>query len=66
MEATCLNQIELANRWKLSPRTLERWRWLAQGPRYLRISGRVIYRIVYIEEYELAMIRYDKSDIGHL
>ena len=32
MEATCMNQIELANRWKLSPRTLERWRWLGQGP----------------------------------
>lgn len=65
MEATCMNQIELANRWKLSPRTLERWRWLGQGPQYLKIGGRVIYRVVDIEEYELAMIRYAKSDISH-
>ena len=27
-----LNQIELSRRWRLSPRTLERWRWLKQGP----------------------------------
>jgi hypothetical protein len=65
MEATCINQIELAKRWKLSPRTLERWRWLGQGPQYLKIGGRVVYRVVDIEEYELAMIRYAKSDISH-
>ena len=35
-----LNQIELSRRWSLSPRTLERWRWLGQGPRYLKIGGR--------------------------
>jgi hypothetical protein len=29
-----LNQVHLARRWNLSPRTLERWRWLNQGPRY--------------------------------
>jgi hypothetical protein len=65
MEATCMNQTELAKRWKLSPRTLERWRWLGQGPQFLKIGGRVIYRVVDIEEYELAMIRYAKSDISH-
>ena len=27
-----LNQVELSRRWRLSPRTLERWRWLRQGP----------------------------------
>ena len=66
MEATCMNQIELANRWKLSPRTLERWRWLGQGPQYLKIGGRVVYRVVDIEEYEVAMIRYAKSDVSLL
>jgi hypothetical protein len=60
-----MNQTELAKRWKLSPRTLERWRWLGQGPQFLKIGGRVIYRVVDIEEYELAMIRYAKSDISH-
>ncbi len=49
-----LNQIELSRRWSLSPRTLERWRWLGQGPRYLKIGGRVVYRLEDIESYEAA------------
>ncbi len=26
-----LNQIELADRWNISERTLERWRWTGEG-----------------------------------
>ncbi len=47
-----LNQIELSRRWSLSPRTLERWRWLGHGPRYLKIGGRVVYRLEDVEAYE--------------
>ena len=47
-----LNQIHLARRWNVSPRTLERWRWLNQGPRHLKIGGRVLYRLEDIEAYE--------------
>jgi hypothetical protein len=47
-----LNQIELSRRWSLSPRTLERWRWLRCGPRYLKIGGRVVYRLEDIEAFE--------------
>lgn len=46
------NQIELADRWGISERTLEKWRWLGQGPRFLKIGGRVVYRLGDIEEYE--------------
>lgn len=49
-----LNQIELSRRWSLSPRTLERWRWLKTGPAWLRAGGRVLYRLEDIEEYEQA------------
>jgi Helix-turn-helix domain len=49
-----LNQIELARRWRISPRTLERWRWLKQGPPYLKIGGRVVYRLADIEAFEAA------------
>ena len=49
-----LNQVELSRRWSLSPRTLERWRWLQQGPSYLKVGGRVVYRIQDIESYEHA------------
>lgn len=47
-----LNQVELSRRWSLSPRTLERWRWLNQGPRYIKVGGRVLYRLEDIEAYE--------------
>jgi hypothetical protein len=47
-----LDQTELSRRWKISPRTLERWRWLRQGPAYLKIGGRVAYRLEDIEAFE--------------
>ena len=47
-----LNQEQLARRWNISPRTLERWRWLKQGPKYLKIGGRVLYRVEDIEDFE--------------
>ena len=56
MRETCLNQTELAARWKISPRTLERWRWIGDGPQFLKIGGRVIYRIEDIEAFELAAL----------
>ena len=47
-----LNQHDLARRWRISPRTLERWRWLKQGPTYLKVGGHVIYRMEDVESYE--------------
>ena len=61
MAITHLHQVELARRWKLSPRTLERWRWLGQGPRYLKIGGRVVYRVEDIETYEADQVRTSTS-----
>ena len=52
-----LNQIDLSRRWKVSPRTLERWRWLKQGPEYLKVGGRVVYRVEDIEAFEVAQVR---------
>jgi hypothetical protein len=52
-----LNQIELSRRWKLSPRTLERWRWLGQGPRFMKLGGRVAYRIQDVEAFEAEQLR---------
>jgi hypothetical protein len=47
-----LNQVQLSRRWSISPRTLERWRWLREGPPYLKIGGRVVYRLDDVETYE--------------
>jgi hypothetical protein len=46
------NQVQLSRRWSLSPRTLERWRWLKAGPPYLKIGSRVVYRLEDVEDYE--------------
>lgn len=51
------HQRDLARRWNVSPRTLERWRSLGQGPRFLKIGGRVAYRLEDIEAFEAAQIR---------
>jgi predicted site-specific integrase-resolvase len=47
-----LNQIQLADRWNISHRTLERWRWQGQGPLFMKIGGRVVYRLEDIEAFE--------------
>ena len=65
VKAAHLNQIELAARWRISPRTLERWRWIGGGPRFVKLGGRVVYRLFDIEEYEQAMIRSSTSGPGH-
>jgi hypothetical protein len=59
-----LNQIELSRRWSISPRTLERWRWLQQGPQYLKIGGRVVYRLDDIEAFETVRSRQANSNRG--
>ena len=52
-----LNQVELSRRWTVSPRTLERWRWLKQGPDFIKVGGRVVYAIEDIESFEAARRR---------
>lgn len=52
-----LNQIQLARRWNISHRTLERWRWLGHGPSFIKIGGRVVYREEDVEAFEVARTR---------
>jgi hypothetical protein len=49
-----LTQSELAERWRISPRTLEKWRYLGIGVEHLKIGGRVIYRVADVRAYEAA------------
>lgn len=57
MNDTHLNQQQLGQRWSLSPRTLERWRWEGFGPPHLKIGGRILYRLSDIEAYEVDHLR---------
>jgi hypothetical protein len=47
-----LSQLDLARRWAISPRTLERWRWTGEGPRYIKLVGRIVYRLEDVEAFE--------------
>jgi len=51
-----LSQNQLADRWKISPSTLEQWRWLGKGPKFLKIGARVLYRSVDINDYEQGQV----------
>ncbi|KGL02744.1 helix-turn-helix domain-containing protein [Thalassobacter stenotrophicus] len=53
----CFSQKELARRWAISHRTLERWRWSGEGPNYLKLGGRVIYRLEDIMTFEAEALR---------
>lgn len=52
MEVRHLNQRQLAERWSVSEASLERWRSQGVGPKYLKLQGRVLYRLSDIESYE--------------
>jgi hypothetical protein len=47
-----LDQKSLADRWLISPRTLEQWRWQGKGPKYLKIGAKVVYRLEDVESFE--------------
>lgn len=57
LQRHCLNQKELARRWGLSHRTLERWRYTDQGPAFLKLGGRILYRLGDIEAFEQSQLQ---------
>ena len=59
---THINQESLSKRLGISCRTLERWRWIGVGPRFIKIGGRVRYRLADIEAYEQRCLCQSTSD----
>ncbi len=57
MREICLSQIDLAARWRISPRTLERWRWTGEVPSFMKLGGRVIYRLEDVLAFENQELR---------
>ena len=66
MEIRHLTQRELAERWRLSEATLERWRGEGLGPQYLKLQGRVLYRIVDVEAYEEQYLRSSTAEAANM
>ena len=51
-----LTEKMLADRWVCSVARLQRWRTVGEGPQYLKIVGKVLYRLKDIEAYEEACL----------
>ncbi|OED43323.1 terminase [Chromatiales bacterium (ex Bugula neritina AB1)] len=62
MNVSHLNQQRLAHRWGVSEGTLERWRCGGIGPVFLKLRGRVVYRLEDIEAYETECLRKSTSE----
>jgi hypothetical protein len=51
-----LTEKMLAEHWVCSVARLQRWRTVGEGPPYLKIVGKVLYRLKDIEAYEEACL----------
>jgi predicted site-specific integrase-resolvase len=57
-----LAQKDVARRWGISHRTLERWRMRGGGPAYLKLGERVVYRMKDVEAFEERQLRGGEQD----
>lgn len=53
----CMTQTELAERWRISEATLERWRTESNGPVFLKLGNQVRYRVQDVEAFEEVALR---------
>lgn len=63
MTETCMNQQELSDRWGIHTRTLEGWRTKGIGPAFLKLGGRVMYRLSDIQDYEQRCLRKSTAEV---
>lgn len=47
-----MTEREVAAHWRVTPRTLQRWRDEGTGPGWLRIGGRILYQRDEVLDYE--------------
>ena len=52
-----VTEAELAERWRHSLRSLQRWRADGKAPPFTRLGRRVVYRLSDVESFEKAHIR---------
>lgn len=57
-------QVQLAKRWAMSEQTLANWRWQRVGPPYLKIGGRILYRLEDIEQFEAENLQVNAGTCG--
>lgn len=47
-----IREAQLAERWGMSVKSIQRWRYSRLGPDYLKMIGRVVYRMTEVEHFE--------------
>jgi hypothetical protein len=52
-----LTEAELARRWRISPRTVQRWRGQGRAPSHLVVGRRILYRWADVEAFERRRLR---------
>lgn len=60
-----LNENELAQRWGISTKTLQRWRSEGRGPKYLKLSKRVSYPLETVLDFEHCALHASTSERSH-
>lgn len=60
---TYLTPGALASRWYIKTATLQNWRWSGKGPQFVKIGGRVLYRLVDVEHFENNQLRRNTAQI---
>ena len=55
---------EAAERLGTQRSTLDNWRWAGKGPRYIKVGGRVRYRLVDLADWLDTRVRTSTSDPG--
>ena len=61
-ESNYLTQTQLADRWQVAESTLERWRSEGIGPLYMKMMGRVRYRLPDITDFQEEVLRNSTSE----
>ena len=64
MATELLTEAEVAELLGVRPKTLARWRWRGEGPRFRKIGRKVRYARSDLEEYVASSARRSTSDPG--
>ena len=62
MASDLLSPEELAERWRISTETLRYWRYNGKGPLYIKLNGRILYRLEDINQFEREHLRRHTAD----
>ena len=57
MEVVHISQAQLAARWQVAEASLERWRSNGIGSKFLKLPGKVRYRLDDVEAFEEACLK---------